>query len=89
MKIRTLLGAFALVLFAAPAHAGWFNWLHTSWTPPEPVHLIQGGFHRSESAGKQVVRSPKEYKDQQWGRTAGPILRHPARSLTPHLRNRM
>lgn len=88
MRIRTLLGALALVLFAAPAHAGWFNWAHKGWTPPEAVHLIQGGFHRSDSAGKQVVRDAKEYKDQRWGRTAGPIARHPVRRTTPHLLNR-
>ncbi len=87
MRIRTLWGALALVLFAAPAHAGWFNWAHRGWTPPQPIHLIQGGFHRSESAGKQVVRSPKEFKDQRWGRTAGPIARHPARPLKTYLRN--
>ena len=82
MRTRFLGTVVLLLAAAAPAQAGWFK---QGWTPPEPIHPISGGFHKSDSAGRQVVRSPKEFKDPEWGRKTEGLFKHPARPLPSHL----
>ncbi len=87
MRARSLVGALLLLIVAAPAQAGWNSWFKSGWMAPEPVHLIRGGFHKSDSAGKQVLRSPKEFKDPQRGSVAKQIFKHPNRPLPSRLKN--
>jgi len=83
MRTRSLVTALLLLAAASPTQAGWFQ---SGWTAPEAVHLVFGGFHRSDSAGKQVVRSPKEFKNPEWGSVAKQIFKHPPRPLAGHMR---
>ncbi len=79
MRTRSLAASLLLLAAAVPAQAG--------WKAPEPVHLLRGGFHKSDSAGKRVVRSPKEFKDPEWGRISNQIFKHPVRPTAGHLKN--
>ena len=83
MRTGFLVTALLLLGAASPTQA---SWLKPGWTPPEAVHLVSGGFHKSDSSGKQVVRSPKEFKDPEWGSVAKQIFKHPVRPLAGHLK---
>jgi hypothetical protein len=87
MRIRTLVVAMAFVLVAAPAHAGWFNWFGGGFTPPKAAHAIQGGFHKSDSTGRQMLHRSKEFNRARWGSTAHQVLKHPTRPLAVYLRH--
>ena len=87
MRTRSLVAVLLLLAAAAPAQAGWNSLFQPGWVAPQPVDLLRGGFHRSDSAGKQVARPQKEFKDPEWGRVAKQLFKHPDRPLPNHMTN--